>query len=119
MTGEIADQKLAGPISLCLACGSRKDAPLVACPDCKHLPTALDDRAMHLLVEARELTAEEAEALSEAIKAGVAPEFSQDSLLTMRAALEADRPDPHWALFYGLIVAVPLLAVVLWLLLGR
>jgi hypothetical protein len=106
-------------VSLCLACGARKPGPLVACLECNHLPSTLEDRIRHLLIEARELTLEEAAEVTAAIQDGQEVQFDEDSLLTMRAALGADRPDPHWALFYGLIVAVPLLAVVIWLIIGR
>lgn len=106
------------PISLCLACGARKAGPTEACASCRHQPRTKDELARHLLVAARELTEEEAESISAAIREGREIEFSQDSLLTMRAALDANKPDPHWLLLWVSVLGIPALALLAWWLLS-
>lgn len=109
-------EKLA-PISLCLACGARKTDPLGACGSCGHTPADRRDRAKHMLVVARELSEAEADAATAGIAAGEELEFGEDALLTMEAALQADRPDPHWWLLWSSVLGVPALAFLVWWLL--
>lgn len=67
------------------------------------------------MIEASALDASALDAIANRIRAGGELEFSRDSILTMTAALKADKPDPHWWLFYGLIVAIGAILTLVWL----
>jgi len=106
------------PISICLACGGRKDDPVGTCGHCGHTPETKRDRAKHLLIRARELSESEAVAVSAGIAAGQELEFGADALLTMEAALAANKPDPHWLLLWCSVLGVPGIALLIWWLLN-
>lgn len=99
--------------ALCLKCGELKEKPLAACAACGHQPASNRDQAEHLLAASFEFDAGQLAAAQAHIKDGGSLEFAPDALSTTTAALKADKADPHWLLFWFVIVA-PATALVLW-----
>ncbi|MCY3002965.1 MAG: hypothetical protein NTV21_14280 [Planctomycetota bacterium] len=95
--------------SVCLRCGALKTGAWVTCPECRHVPADLRDRAKHILVSDAYLSAAVILTTSASIRAGHPPEFPEAQVQTEIREIESLEQEGESSFGFPLVAATAVL----------
>ncbi len=95
--------------SVCLRCGALKTGAWITCPECRHVPSDLRDRAKHLLVSDTYLSAAVLQSTSASIRAGHPPEFPEEQVQAEIREIESLEQEGESSFGFPLLAAAAVL----------